>query len=52
MQRSCRLVTEHANQMMIDDHKPNLVVAFPGGRGTAYMVLKARSAGIEVIEVP
>ena len=52
MQRSCQLVTEHANQKLIDDHKPNLVVAFPGGRGTADMVLKARSAGIEVIEVP
>jgi hypothetical protein len=65
MQRSCRLVTEHANwekygkpagpirnQKMIDDHKPNLVIAFPGGRGTADMVFKARSAGIEVIEVP
>jgi hypothetical protein len=26
-------------------HKPNLVVAFAGGRGTADMVLKARSAG-------
>jgi YspA, cpYpsA-related SLOG family len=65
MQRSSRLVTEPANgekygrpagpnrkQKMIDDHKPNLVVAFPGGSGTADMVLKARSAGIEVIEVP
>ena len=64
-QRTCWLVTEHANwekngrsagpirnQKMIDDHKPNLVVAFPGGRGTADMVLKARGAGIEVIEVP
>jgi predicted Rossmann-fold nucleotide-binding protein len=64
MQRSCQLVTEHANwekhrrpaapirNQMIDDHKPDLVIAFPGGRGTADMVLKARSAGIEVIEVP
>jgi predicted Rossmann-fold nucleotide-binding protein len=65
MQRSCQLVTEHAtwekygkpagpirNQKMIDDHKPNLVIAFPGGRGTADMVFKAQGAGVEVTEVP
>ncbi len=32
--------------------KPDLVVAFPGGTGTAGMVTLARSVGIEVIEVP
>lgn len=31
--------------------KPDLVVAFPGGRGTADMVAQAREAGIEVLEV-
>jgi hypothetical protein len=31
--------------------KPDLVVAFPGGRGTADMVSKAREAGVEVIEI-
>jgi predicted Rossmann-fold nucleotide-binding protein len=31
--------------------KPDLVVAFPGGSGTADMVSRARGAGIEVIEV-
>lgn len=30
----------------------DLVVAFPGGKGTADMVAKARAAGVEVIEVP
>lgn len=39
------------NQQMIDEGKPNLVVAFPGGRGTADMVKRARAAGIEVREV-
>jgi hypothetical protein len=29
-----------------------LVVAFPGGRGTADMVARARAAGVEVREVP
>ena len=32
--------------------KPDVVVAFPGGRGTANMISIARKAGIEVIEVP
>lgn len=40
------------NQRMIDEGKPDLVVAFPGGRGTADMVRRARAAGIEVQEVP
>jgi len=31
--------------------KPDLVVAFPGGMGTADMVKRAKAAGIEVIEV-
>jgi hypothetical protein len=39
------------NQRMIDDGRPHLVIAFPGGNGTADMVFKARRAGIEVIEV-
>ena len=64
MQRTCRLITEPAdrkrhgrpagpirNQKMLDNHKPELVVGFPGGRGTAHMMRIAREAGIEVIEV-
>ena len=34
------------NQWMIDDGKPDLFVAFPGGNGTADMVAKCRKAGI------
>lgn len=37
------------NQRMLDEGKPDLVVAFPGGRGTADMVRRAQEAGIEVI---
>jgi hypothetical protein len=37
------------NQRMIDEGKPDLVIAFPGGRGTADMVRRARAAGLEVI---
>lgn len=39
------------NQRMLDQGKPDLVIAFPGGSGTADMVRKARAAGIELIEV-
>jgi ABC-type Fe3+-hydroxamate transport system substrate-binding protein len=40
------------NKQMLDEGKPDLVIAFPGGRGTANMVAQARRAGIPVIEVP
>lgn len=40
------------NQAMLDKGRPDLVVAFPGGRGTADMVRRAREAGVKVIEVP
>lgn len=36
------------NRRMIEEGKPDLVVAFPGGRGTANMVKQAQSAGIDV----
>lgn len=39
------------NQQMLDEGKPDLVVAFPGGRGTADMVRRSKKAGIEVIEI-
>ena len=39
------------NAEMLADFKPTLVVAFQGGRGTADMVRKAKSAGVEVMEI-
>lgn len=39
------------NQGMINRYKPDLVVAFPGGRGTADMVRRAREANIDVAEI-
>lgn len=36
------------NQRMLDEGKPDLVVAFPGGRGTADMVRRAEAAGVPV----
>lgn len=38
------------NTRMIVEGKPDLVIAFPGGNGTADMVRQARKAGIEVFE--
>jgi predicted Rossmann-fold nucleotide-binding protein len=40
------------NAKMIAEGKPDLVVAFKGGRGTADMVRRAKAAGVEVIEIP
>lgn len=39
------------NQKMLDEGKPHLVIAFPGGRGTADMTRRARKAGIPVVVV-
>jgi hypothetical protein len=39
------------NRQMISEGKPDLVVAFPGGRGTRDIVDQAKAAGIRVIEV-
>lgn len=38
------------NQQMLDEGKPDLVVAFPGGKGTADMVRRAKAAGVRVVE--
>ena len=39
------------NQQMINEGKPDLVVAFKGGRGTQDMIKRAKGHGIKVIEV-
>lgn len=39
------------NTRMLNEGKPDVVIAFPGGRGTADMVKKARKAGVEVVEI-
>jgi hypothetical protein len=36
------------NTKMLIDGKPDLVIAFPGGRGTANMIKQARNANIAV----
>lgn len=39
------------NQQMIDLSRPDLVVAFPGGRGTADMIRRAQIRCIPVVQV-
>lgn len=39
------------NQRMIDEGKPSLILAFPGGRGTADMCRRAENAGILIKRV-
>jgi hypothetical protein len=37
------------NAQMLTEGKPDLVVAFPGGKGTQDMIDRASAAGVEVI---
>lgn len=37
------------NQAMLDSAHPNMVLAFPGGAGTADMVSRAKAAGVKVV---
>ena len=39
------------NSQMLREGKPDLVLAFPGGRGTANMMKQARAAGVEVVDM-
>lgn len=39
------------NKRMLIEGKPDLVVAFPGGGGTANMIEQSRKAGIRVMEL-
>lgn len=39
------------NKRMLEEGKPDLVIAFPGGKGTANMIAQARKAGVSVYEV-
>lgn len=39
------------NRQMLEEGKPQLVVPFPGGTGTADMVSISKAAGVEVLDV-
>ena len=50
-QFGARLAPPLRNQRMLDEGKPDLVVAFPGGGGTKDMVRRAVKAGVPIHEV-
>ena len=37
------------NQQMLDEGHPSLVIALPGGRGTADMIARSQAAGIKTV---
>ena len=39
------------NRQMIEEGKPDIVVALPGGRGTANMIAQAEERGIPVVKI-
>lgn len=39
------------NKHMLREGKPDIVVAFPGGRGTSNMIKQAEEAGVRVVEI-
>jgi YspA, cpYpsA-related SLOG family len=39
------------NKQMLDEGKPDLVIAFPGGHGTANMIKQSKQAGVRVIQI-
>jgi hypothetical protein len=39
------------NQQMLDEGKPDMAVAFPGGKGTADAIKRIMAAGIKLVEV-
>lgn len=48
--RDGRMAGPIRNERMLVEGKPDVVIAFPGGRGTADCVRRARDFGIRVIE--
>lgn len=40
------------NAQMLREGKPDVVIAFPGGRGTANMIDQAERAGVPVLRIP
>jgi hypothetical protein len=39
------------NRRMLEEGRPDLIVAFPGGKGTADMIWRGRQAGVAVLRV-
>jgi hypothetical protein len=39
------------NQRMLDEGRPDLVIAFPGGKGIEDMLRRVKKSGVEIIRV-
>jgi precorrin-6x reductase len=39
------------NRKMLEEHRPDYVIALPGGKGTASMIALAEAAGVPVIKL-
>lgn len=39
------------NKQMLEEGKPDFVIAFPGGKGTANMIQLSKEAKVEVIQI-
>ena len=39
------------NKLMLDEHKPDMVLAFQGGKGTANMIKLAKWHGVPVVDL-
>lgn len=39
------------NSQMLTETSPDLVIAFPGGAGTADMISRAKASGVKVVQV-
>lgn len=46
-----KLAGPYRNQLMLDLGNPDIVIAFPGGKGTKDMKTRAEERGIEIIEI-
>lgn len=51
-QRDGRAAGPIRNAQMLAEGKPDLIIAFPGNRGTADMVRRAEIAGVPVVHIP
>ncbi len=49
--KHCNAAGPIRNQDMLERGKPDLVIAFPGGTGTADMVRRAKKTNVQVIEI-
>lgn len=49
---TCRAAGPRRNQRMINEGYPDMVIAFPGGKGTADMARRSRAANITTMVIP